>query len=270
MMKSASMKNISIKNTLTSLVLVFCFVTPVFAQTATSDPSDNALSSMSPDDLRKRAEQGDPDAQIVLGLAYLSGHGVAPDEAQGWTWFCKPARQGNKKSYAKYGNRYAQGFTEKLLELKCSAAAQDDAQDKKNPLRDLRERAERGDAEAQYELGRSYASGEFGLKRDRAQAAAWYRKAAEQGNTDAQFWLGILYDRPDDDGNDALAVAWYRKAAERGDSRAQYYLGTKYIQGRGVEKNDAQALAWFRKAAEQGDFQAERALIEMKRRGMIK
>ena len=56
-----------------------------------------------------------------------------------------------------------------------------------------------------------------------------YEKAAEQGNADAQFNLGFMYQ----DGrglkqSDEKAVEWYEKAAKQGDADAQYYLGLLY------------------------------------------
>lgn len=57
----------------------------------------------------------------------------------------------------------------------------------------LRERAEAGDPEAEFALGKNYEAGRAGLKKDYAEAAAWYRKSAEQGNVYAQASLGILY-----------------------------------------------------------------------------
>jgi hypothetical protein len=56
-----------------------------------------------------------------------------------------------------------------------------------------RNAAERGDANAQFNLGASYDLG-LGLPQDLAQAAFWYRKAAEQGNVNAQVNLGAMYD----------------------------------------------------------------------------
>jgi len=47
-------------------------------------------------------------------------------------------------------------------------------------VEELRARAEQGDAAAQLSLGLAYAIGQ-GVPRDYAQAAAWYRTAAEQG-----------------------------------------------------------------------------------------
>ncbi len=45
--------------------------------------------------------------------------------------------------------------------------------------------AERGGAEAQYNLGFMYEHG-LGVSRDEAEAVTWYRKAAEQGHAAAQ------------------------------------------------------------------------------------
>ena len=56
----------------------------------------------------------------------------------------------------------------------------------------LAQRAEKGDAEAEYELGRAYQSGSS-VQQNYAEAARWYRKAAEQGNTDARFSLAEMY-----------------------------------------------------------------------------
>ena len=62
------------------------------------------------------------------------------------------------------------------------------------PLRErLLERAQAGDAEAQYDLAKNLETGRIGLKRDLAQAEHWYRAAAEQGDPFAQAGLAILY-----------------------------------------------------------------------------
>ena len=112
--------------------------------------------------------------------------------------------------------------------------------------------AEQGDAGAQYNLGVRYANGE-GVPEDDAEAARWYRMAAEQGDADAQYNLGVRYATgegvPEDD---AEAVRWYRMAAEQGDARAQLSLGIRYANGEGVPEDDAEAVRWYRMAAEQG------------------
>ena len=59
-------------------------------------------------------------------------------------------------------------------------------------LRRLLLLAQQGDADAQFELGRSYTIGR-GVAEDDQEAVYWYRKAAEQGHADAQFWLGAMH-----------------------------------------------------------------------------
>jgi TPR repeat protein len=64
-----------------------------------------------------------------------------------------------------------------------------------------------------------------GVRRDRAAAVAWFRRAAEQGHTGAQYNLGRVYD--DGEGvtpDPKEAARWYRMVAERGDVDAQFHL----------------------------------------------
>ena len=50
------------------------------------------------------------------------------------------------------------------------------------------------------------------------------------------------------------AAAWIRKAAEQGNADAQWGLGEKYENGEGVPQDYAQAFVWYRKAADQNDL----------------
>ena len=62
------------------------------------------------------------------------------------------------------------------------------------PLRErLLESALKGDADAQFELGKNYETGRIGLPKDLTQAEHWYREAAEQGDPYAEASLGLLY-----------------------------------------------------------------------------
>ena len=112
--------------------------------------------------------------------------------------------------------------------------------------------AEQGDAEAQFELGRAYFTGED-VRKDVGEAVRWYRKAAEQGHAAAQHFLGVLYHFgagvPKDIGE---AARWYRGAAEQGHALAQFGLGTLYANGEGVPKDAGEAARWYRGAAERG------------------
>ena len=118
-------------------------------------------------------------------------------------------------------------------------------------------KAQQGDADAQFNLGKMYYDGK-GVSQDYAQAHSWLLKAAEQGHARAQNGIGLLYEYGYGVSQDyAQAVAWYRKAAEQGFARGQYNLGVMYYNGNGVKQNYAQAVAWYRKAAEQGYASAQ-------------
>jgi hypothetical protein len=54
-----------------------------------------------------------------------------------------------------------------------------------------------------------------------------------------------------------LMPKWHQKAAERGNANAQFVLGMMYRDGRGVLKDDVKAMQWIKKAAEQGYAEAQ-------------
>ena len=89
-----------------------------------------------------------------------------------------------------------------------------------------------------------------GVPRDYAEAARWYRRAAEQGHPSAQFKLGVMYHKGEGVPQDyAEAVRWYRRATEQGYAGAQNNLGVMYEGGRGVPKDLVQAHKWYNLAA---------------------
>ncbi len=119
-------------------------------------------------------------------------------------------------------------------------------------LRRLLPLAQQGDAEAQFWLGLSFAEGK-GVPADDRQAVFWFRKAAEQGHAYAQFCLGLCCaDGKGVPADDRGAVFWFREAAEQGHAGAQFGLGLCCADGTGVPADDREAASWYRKAAEQG------------------
>lgn len=127
-----------------------------------------------------------------------------------------------------------------------------------------RQAADQRYSEAQFNLAVCYAKGE-GVPQDDTEAMKWYRKAAEQGITRAQLIVGRRYAEgqgvPQDD---AEAARWYRKAAEQGDAWGQSVLGMMYVQGRGVSQNYEEAAKWLELASAQGDEDAKKALPSIK------
>ncbi len=83
-----------------------------------------------------------------------------------------------------------------------------------------------------YEVGR-------GVPKDDAEAARWYRLAADQVQTAPR------------------EVEALRLDAKQGDAEAQYQLGTVYLDGLGVEMDPSEALSWLQLSADQGHGQAQ-------------
>ena len=122
---------------------------------------------------------------------------------------------------------------------------------------DFRALAEKGDAHAQFMLGRMYHDGQ-GISPDEKAAFEWFRKAAEQGNADAENYVGYMYTNGQGVREDkAAGFDWLHKSAVQGNATAQYRIGIAYVDGKATAQDDARAVTWFRKAAEQGNADAQ-------------
>jgi TPR repeat protein len=115
---------------------------------------------------------------------------------------------------------------------------------------ELRANAEQGDAAAQSSLGFLYNFGALGVPQDYAEAARWYRLAAEQGNTTAQYNLGTSYiDGRGVPRDGTEAVRWYQLAAVQNFGSAMLELGLMYGMGTGVPQDDVTAHMWLNLSA---------------------
>lgn len=133
--------------------------------------------------------------------------------------------------------------------------------------RQLRAFADRGDPDAQFELGLRYLTGE-GVKKDPKKGVQWLEQAAQAGHLRAQYVYGSLFE----DGvtlpkDPAKAVEWYQKAANSGFPMAQHSVGVAHELGQGVEKNSEKAAEWFAKAAAQNYPPAMSALASKLEKG---
>jgi len=94
-------------------------------------------------------------------------------------------------------------------------------------------------------------------------------KAGELGSLEAQRDLGAYFATGDWTGpkDPVLAIQWYRRAAERGQSDAQYNLGFMYVLGEGIQSDSEEGLRWLRLAAAQGEGAAMRLMADLYRHG---
>ena len=122
---------------------------------------------------------------------------------------------------------------------------------KPHELLKLKEVAEHGDAEMQYELAKLYLKGYY-IKQDFKEAFRWFKKAAMQGYYNAISFVsnsyyygknGVIQDYQE-------AVKWYRIGAYFGHNPSLSKLAYAYLNGRGVNKNIKEAAILFRIVAE--------------------
>jgi uncharacterized protein len=85
-------------------------------------------------------------------------------------------------------------------------------------------------------------------------ARQWYQKAADAGNTDAMYNLGLLYRDGHGVAQDyGKAREWLQKAIDAGNANAMTNLGWVYENGPGVAHDYVKACEWYQKAANAGD-----------------
>ena len=250
------------------------------AEAPASPPEKTASPTL--EQLRQAAEDGDADAQFVLGGRYYWGNGVPQDKAEAAEYFRKAAEQGDARAQFNLALMHSKGDGVRQNKAEAAkwyakAAEQGDAeaqfnlalmydlgegieQDKTEAVKWYTKAAEQGDASAQFNMGNMCRTGE-GVPQNKAEAATWYAKAAEQGDAKAQFNLALMYDLGEGVEQDQTeAATWYTKAADQGNISAQYNLAVMYSKGDGVPQDQRQATQWYRKAAEQGDVDAALAM----------
>ena len=124
-------------------------------------------------------------------------------------------------------------------------------------FKEVLQKAEQGDSDAQLEVAARYEDGN-GVTKDIQEAVAWYTKSAAQGNSVAQSTLGYIYQYGQGVPRDPqAALLWDRKAAEQGDSYGQLNLAVMLDEGVDVPEDNQQAAEWYWKAARQGQPRAQ-------------
>jgi uncharacterized protein len=104
-------------------------------------------------------------------------------------------------------------------------------------------------------------------KHDFAGAIKEWRPLADEGNSAAQFNLGLLYYEGEGvPQNYGEAAKWFERAAEQGYASAQYNLGAMYGVGHGVKRDYSKAYLWLSLCAAAGNPKcaAQRDLVAKK------
>lgn len=131
------------------------------------------------------------------------------------------------------------------------------------PLAEIHEKAVDGDAGAQYHMG--HISLKKGGQQDLFEAERWFYLAASQQHAKAMYWLGkVMSRKPETPENDKRILGHYRKAAELGEVNANYELGLINLTGsHGLKKNIEVARIRFERAAARDHIMANATLVAM-------
>jgi cell division septation protein DedD len=119
--------------------------------------------------------------------------------------------------------------------------------------------AEKGDADAEFNLGQAYRLGR-GVPIDLGAAKMWFEKAANAGHLDAETTLGLLLFQ---NGDQVAGLKWLRRAAEEGEPRALLVYGTALYNGDGVTQDRLLGYAYVSRAADQGLAPAKDTLAQL-------
>lgn len=195
---------------------------------------------------KAKAEMGDQESQIALGDMYCKGDCVSPDLREAVNWYRKAAKQGNLKAEYNLGAIYAP-FDRTLVQ-----SAMEDAIMKNWAQSVILTSNTNVESDWFNETLQSSVAAGYNVPVNYAEAANWYRAAAEQGQADAQRNLGVMYGKGDGVPQDYVeAYKWFNLAAAQGDADAaenrNYIIG--FMTGEQVAEAQHSSAAFIPKSA---------------------
>ncbi len=182
--------------------------------------------------LQKAAAKGNVDAMYYLGQYYWHGYGIRPD---------------HEKAAKLYSDSAELGNSDAMLSLYvCLLVGDGTPKDNERAVTMLTMSANHGNATAQKILALKLID-----SKEYEEGFMWLRKAADQGQAEAQFNMGYyLIQGIGIEKDEEAAIEWLLKSAESNYCSAQYYLYICYAKGIGVEKDIEVSGQWLVKAAE--------------------
>jgi len=187
--------------------------------------------------VQKGAQLGSPVAQVELANRYLDGNGVLQNYAKAAQWYEKAAEQGDPTAENGLGKLYHAGFGV--------------TRDVPMALHWLSQAASAGTAQFLFDYASVLETPEGGAAF--AEAAEYYRRAAEAGHLEASVSLAVLFQNGTGVPQDLdQARVLYEAAAQVAHPRALNNLGLLYVRGDGIAQNYDHAAQLFAQAAELG------------------
>lgn len=203
------------------------------------------------------ADMGHREAMSYLGTNLAFGHGAEEDPAAGAEYFRRASELGNAYGTCRLGNLHEAGLG---VEQSFQRSA------------DFYEKGfEQNESEGLCLVGltEAYILGQ-GREEDMALARYWAEKAADAGEEDGYYYLGLIYLHGLGTTADMTrAIAYFENSTELEDDAAPAELGEMYEMGRGVDKDDGKALEYYRMAADRGNLWAMNRMGEAFRDGDI-
>lgn len=180
---------------------------PAAAKPLRHRASQRAIPKAPQANLRELAQTGNASAELLVGLEYLEGKGVAKNEAMAVDWLSRAAAKGQPVAQYDLGALYADGrgvHADPVQAFQWFGSA-----------------ALRGNRRAMHFLAIAYAEG-VGTTKNLGEAARWFERAANLGAVNSQFNIAVLYERglgvPQ---SLTTAYTWYAIAARQGDHESQ-------------------------------------------------
>lgn len=192
------------------------------------------------DEILIRANQGDPEAQVELGLYYLEHDQNKPNyrKAHRWLTLASDAGSGKAKFYLGYLYEIEQDFIDQDLE---------------EAMRWYEIAANYGYAYALYHLGVLYYEGRY-IPKNEVKAHLYFFRGAVQNDPDAQFMIGKYFlSTAHRFGDFQQAINYFTLASEQGHQEAIYLLFNELFYNKPGRRNRELALEWIKKGVELGD-----------------
>ena len=196
-------------------------------------------------------------AMYYMGVYYMNGYGVEPNDPAAYKCFLKATEKGDLQATNALAICYFNGYG---VEKNLSEA-----------FKYYNIAAERGFSKSQVAIGNMYYKG-IGVEQNSEKAYYWYNLAAEQDEPVALYYVAEFYSSKDSVGGKqslkkSRAFDYYKRAAEGNVLEAQMYLSRCYQTGRYVKKNKKEAFQWALRAANGGIMQAQEFVADCYRKG---
>ncbi|KDR81409.1 hypothetical protein GALMADRAFT_35610, partial [Galerina marginata CBS 339.88] len=193
---------------------------------------------------RKAASLGDTPGMFKLGMVLLNGSlGEQSNPREAISWLKRAAEQADEE------NPHALHELALLYENQSGQLVPYDPVYAKSLLTQA---AQLGYTPSQYKLGQAYEYGSLACPVDPRRSIAWYTKAAEKGDSEAELALSGWY-LTGSEGvlkqSDSEAYLWARRAANKGLSKAEYAVGYYAEVGIGIKQDVEFAKRWYMRAA---------------------